>query len=258
MKRALTLYQYVAPVVLAPLSFFLWWREYRGDLQLVAAAWLVPVLWAYIVPGVGTNVLKVWEFNTRLRLGRFRPHHGFVFGSATAMLAWLVHTPVQSAFDVARSGFVMCSVLAFWNLLYDVKALQTGILSVYNQPWADGQPEEAVAMDYAPWFFGGFGAVYGAGIGAIEWLSAHGQLSAAVFALAFALMLGLSLTLPVAGYIARSRRRHGHSGTRPVAKRAVEGHIAGEAPVAQAPTVAQVPPVAQVPADERAIRKAAG
>ena len=170
MKSALTVYQYVAPAVLAPASFFLWQRAYEGDLRLVAAAWLIPVLWAYIVPGIGTNVLKVWEFNTRLRLGRFRPHRGFVFGSATAMLGWLVHVPPESLFDVARSAFVMCSVLALWNLLYDVIAIRAGILRVYNQPWADGRGEAAIAMDYAPWFFGGFGLIHGAGLKLAEGL----------------------------------------------------------------------------------------
>jgi len=218
MKRALTIYQYLAPAVLAPTSFVLWRREYGGDLQLVLAAWLVPVLWAYVVPGIGTNVLKVWEFNTRLRLGRFRPHHGFVFGSATATLAWLVHVPVHDLFGVARSAFVLCSVLAFWNLLYDVKALQARILSVYNQPWADDHGEAAIAMDYAPWFFGGFGAVYGAGIGMMEWLNVRGLLSAPMFVIAFTIMLLLSFTVPVAGFVSQSRRRHGHSGTRPVKK----------------------------------------
>ena len=218
MKSALTIYQYVAPAVLAPASFFLWQRAYDGDLRLVAAAWLIPVLWAYIVPGIGTNVLKVWEFNTRLRLGRFRPHHGFVFGSATAMLGWLVHVPPESLFDVARSAFVMCSVLALWNLLYDVIAIRAGILRVYNQPWADGRGEAAIAMDYAPWFFGGFGVVYGLGLGTMEWLSNQGALSGPVLAVALTLMLLLSIAVPVAGFVAQSRRRHGHSGTRPVKK----------------------------------------
>ena len=218
MKRALTIYQYVAPAVLAPVSFLLWRREYGGDLGLVAAAWLIPVLWAYIVPGIGTNVLKVWEFNTRLRLGRFRPHHGFVFGTATAMLAWLVHVPSRDLFDVVRSAFVMGSVLGFWNLLYDVVAIRAGILRVYNQPWADGHGEAAIAMDYAPWFFGGFGAVYGFGIGAMEWLHAKGSLSAPVLAVALTVMLLLSMAVPVAAFVAQSRRRHGHSGTRPVRK----------------------------------------
>jgi hypothetical protein len=218
LKNALTLYQYLAPAVLAPASLFLWYREYGGDLRLVAAAWLIPVLWAYIVPGIGTNVLKVWEFNTRLKLGRFRPHHGFVFGSATAMLAWLVHVPSLDLFDIARSAFVMCSVLAFWNLLYDVMAIRAGILSVYNQSWADGHGEAAIAMDYAPWFFGGFGAVYGFGIGTMEWLHDKGSLSGPILAVALTLMLVLAIALPVAGFVAQSRRRHGHSGTRPVKK----------------------------------------
>jgi hypothetical protein len=220
MRKILSVYQYVAPAVLAPASFMLWHREYAGDLRLVAAAWLVPVLWAYIVPGIGTNVLKVWEFDVRMRLGRFRPHHGFVFGSATAMFAWLVHAgPAHDLFGVVRQALVLCSVLGFWNLLYDIKALQTGILLVYNQPWAEDQPEAAVAMDYAPWFFGGFGAVYGAGIGAMEWLAATESLSASVFVLAFSLTLAMSLALPTAGYILQSRRKHGHWGTRPVKKK---------------------------------------
>jgi hypothetical protein len=178
------------------------------------------MLWAYIVPGIGTNVLKVWEFDVRLRLGRFRPHHGFVFGSATSMFAWLVHAgPALDVFAVARYALVLCSVLGFWNLLYDIKALQSGILRVYNQPWAEGQPEAAVAMDYAPWFFGAFGAVYGAGLGAMEWLSATGSLSVPVFVVTFSSTLAMSLALPTIGYMFQSRRKHGHWGTRPVTKK---------------------------------------
>ena len=48
-------YQYVAPAVLTPLSFWLWWRYYGGDILLVLTAWLLPILYAYIVPGIGTN-----------------------------------------------------------------------------------------------------------------------------------------------------------------------------------------------------------
>jgi hypothetical protein len=217
MKRALSVYQYLAPIVLAPLSFLLWQREYGGNLKLTITAWLVPVLWAYIVPGIGTNVLNVWEFDTGLRLGRFRPHHGFVFGSATAMLAWLVHgPPSRDLWDIGRNALVLYSVIGFWNVLYEVKALQSGILRVYNQPWADGRDEAAIVMDYAPWFFGGFGAVYGAGIGVMESIDGRGALSTRTFVVAFSLMLAFALIVPTAGYILQSIRRHGHWGTRPV------------------------------------------
>jgi hypothetical protein len=219
-KRYLELYQYIAPAILAPLSFWLWWRTYHADPWLTLMAWLTPIVFAYVVPGIGTNVLKVWEFDTRLRLGRFRPHHGFVFGSATATIAWLCHTgPAQDGFDVLRTAFVLASVLGFWNLLYDIRALEAGILRVYNQPWADGRGPEAIAIDYAPWFFAGFGAVYGAAISVAELLAIPNGLGATDFAWLFPLTLIVSITFPVWGYRHRSFRRHGHSGCRPIVRK---------------------------------------
>jgi hypothetical protein len=216
-KQAFELYQYIAPAILAPLSFWLWWRTYDGNLELTLLAWLVPIAYAYVVPGIGTNVLKVWEFDTRIRVGRFRPHHGFVFGSATAMLAWICHGHfARSMGDVLIDSLVLASVLGFWNLIYDVHAIQTGILRVYNQPWADGKGPEAVTMDYAPWFFAGFGAVYGAGLGVSELLAQRGALTGPVFAAWFLTFLGAGILLPVLGYRRRSFRLHGHSGCRPV------------------------------------------
>jgi hypothetical protein len=219
-KRAMEWYQYAAPAVLAPLSFWLWWQYYGGNLWLVLTAWLLPILYAYIVPGVGTNVLKMWEFDTAFRLGRFRPHHGFVFGSATAAIAWLVHgSPAESFLDIVRLSVVFASVLGFWNMLYDVVALEAGHLRVYNQPWADGKDASSVAMDYAPWFFAGFGAIYGAGIGVAEMLSNTGRYSLVEFAWLFPLILVVSIAVPVLGYRHRSFRRHGHSGCHPVERK---------------------------------------
>jgi hypothetical protein len=109
--------------------------------------------------------------------------------------------------------------LGFWNLLYDEQALRAGILRVYNQPWSERQPEAAVAMDYAPWIFGGFGAVYGAGLGVGEWLWSREMLSPPMFAVLFLVTLVLSLALPTGGYVLQSKRRHGHWGTRPVEKK---------------------------------------
>lgn len=218
-KAAFEIYQYVAPAVLTPLSFFLWWETYDENLWLTLVAWLTPVVYAYVVPGVGTNILKVWEFDTRFRLGRFRPHHGFVFGSATATIAWFCHgTPASDGLDILRTSFVFASVLGFWNVLYDIKAIESGILRVYNQPWSENKGAEAIALDYAPWFFAGFGAIYGLGISGAEWLSAQGKFHAPEFSLLFPVVLAISIAFPVWGYRCRSNRVHGHSGCRPVAK----------------------------------------
>ena len=216
-RRALEIYQYLAPAILAPLSFWLWWRECEENLWLTLIAWLIPVVYAYVVPGIGTNVLKVWEFDTRFRLGRFRPHHGFVFGSATATLAWLAHgEPATGPSDILRLAFVLAAVLGFWNILYDVWALRAGILRVYNQPWADGKTEEAVTLDYAPWFFAGFGAVYGGGLGLAQLLNQAGGFGAGQFWWLFPTVLIAAFAVPVLGYRRRSFRLHGHSGCQPV------------------------------------------
>lgn len=216
-KRVFEYYQYLAPALLAPLSFWLWWRTFSGNLWLVLLAWLLPIMYSYIVPAVGTNILKVWEFDTRYRLGRFRPHHGFVFGSATAMIGWLCHYPFSgSSWDIFTQGFLYASVLGFWNILYDIKAIQSGILKVYNQPWAEHRSAEAIVMDYAPWFFAGFGAVYGAALAGAEVLLHHYSMTSLAMMGYFIFALLVSMALPVTGYRWRSFRVHGHSGCKPI------------------------------------------
>jgi hypothetical protein len=219
-RRGFEIYQYLAPAVLTPLAFWLWWRTYDGNIWLTLMAWLVPIVYAYVVPAVGTNVLGVWEFDASLRLGRFRPHHGFVFGSTTATIAWIVHAGrATDVLDVARAALVLASVLGFWNLLYDVRAVRIGFLKVYNQPWADGRGAEAIAFDYAPWFFAGFGAVYGGALAFVEILAGTEGLSLASFTWMFPLTVACAIALPVWAYRRRSFALHGHSGCRPVARR---------------------------------------
>jgi hypothetical protein len=193
-------------------------------LSLALLVLAIPVVYAYIVPAVGTNVLRVWEFNTRLRLGRFRPHHGFVFGSATAVLmlpALGTPTTHPTLADIAASGLLAAVILGVANWLYDVAAIRAGILKVYNQPWAEGRQASAIVNDYAPWFFGGFGLVQGAGLKFAEGmlLPAGGVVPSIMIGLT---LLAATVTLPTLGYVLQSYLRHGHHGCRPVSPQAGE------------------------------------
>ena len=214
-RRAFELYALLAPAILAPAALALWWRSY-GQWGPALVAWGVPIAWAYIVPGVGTNLLKVWEFDVERKLGRFRPQHGFVFGSASAALAWLVHRPSHGLFECLCQALIFACVLGIVNLIYDVAALRSGILRVYNEPWAAGESPEAIALDYSLWFFGGFGGAYGLCLGLLEWLHP------AVSWMLFLKMLAVTIAVPVLGYALQSRRRHGHWGIRPTPKRSRE------------------------------------
>jgi hypothetical protein len=218
-KKFFTYYQYIGPIVFTPLSFWLWWSTYNGNITLTLIAWLIPILFAYIVPGVGTNILKVWEFNTKYRLGKFRPHHGFVFGSATSFIAWLCHAHMaMNIQDIFIMSFIFALVLGALNIFYDIKAIKAGILIVYNQPWADGKDAKAITMDYAPIFFAGFGLVYGFGLGVAELLYIKGFMSTQFSIIYIVFLLGISIAIPVVLYRKYSFIKYGHHGCRPIVK----------------------------------------
>jgi hypothetical protein len=216
-RRFFSVYQYLVPALLFPASYVLWLRRFDGDHGLVVLALSVPVVFAYVVPGIGTNVLKLWEFRTRYRVGRFRPHHGFVFGTAASLFALCalerVGRPVVGA-DVVRAGFVLGSILGFWNWIYDVAAIRSGFLTVYNRPWGERRGPEAIAGDYAPTLFGVFGVCYGCSIR----LGEQVVLDLGRRDLLAALTLGsnlAALALPVAAHVLVSWLRNGDWGLSP-------------------------------------------
>jgi hypothetical protein len=210
-KAVLRAYEWLGPLLLTPLAAYLWWRVAHSDAGLVALALAVPIVHAYVVPGIGTNLLKMWAFDSRMRVGGFRIQHGFLFGSATAAIAALLFLLVPRASPLA-SALAAGAVLLAVNWAYDTAAIRHGILAVYNQPWADGASPGAIAADYVVWFFGVFGFLYGGGMRLA--LDAPAAVPAWL-----AGMLAATLCVPTLLYIAASRLRHGHSGCRPVARR---------------------------------------
>ncbi|AWM79192.1 hypothetical protein DKL61_01785 [Gammaproteobacteria bacterium ESL0073] len=181
-------------------------------------AWLIPILWAYIVPGVGTNICKVWEIRSRFQLGRFRLQHGFVFGSATSLLVWIIHQPAQGMVDIFIQSFITCSVIDFWNVLYDIIAIKAGGLYVYNQPWAQGKEPESIVLDYALWIFGGFDFCYGLVLAGDEYTASNYKLSLLDNSLFFIMGLVVCIVIPVLGVMIKSYKRYGHFGIEPCSK----------------------------------------
>lgn len=219
MKRLFELYQYLVPLGLTPLTYFLWCRTLDGAWLPLSVAWLLPIVFGYVVPGVGTNILGVWEIHTRIRVGRFRPHHGFIFGSASSLFAWMVYTaPMTSIYDACIYAFILASTMAYWNMLYDISAVKHGFISVYNQPWADGKGPEAIVLDYAPVYFGMFGFTYGLAIGTGSLLHQAGVTGVWWTIGFFALSIVVSIAAPIIVYVRRSYKKHGHMGCHPVSR----------------------------------------
>lgn len=215
MKRALVAYASLGPLLLTPLAAWAWLAHY-GDWARAVPALLVPVIHAYVVPAVGTNVLGMWEFDTKVKLGKFRPHHGFVFGSATALIAWpLMGAPLAAADPVAalasalRVGLVLLAV----NWAYDAAALRHGVLKVYTPAAQRGAGPWRAAADYVVPFFGIFGLIYAGGLRLAEPVLAGAGAGPVVFAtLAIsAACIGLSSL----AYVIGSFLIYGHAGISP-------------------------------------------
>jgi hypothetical protein len=210
------IYQYLVPAVLFPASYYFWWRRFDHRHDFVLLAMSMPVVFAYVIPGLGTNWLRLWEFKTRWRLGRFRPHHGFVFGTATSLLAFVcldARPPSRAGLELFRDGFILGSVLAFWNWLYDVYAIRAGFIVVYNRRYHDRAGPEAVATAYAPVVFGAFGACYGVALA----LSRYYLLEVGCRECFWWLLIGGSLAglvVPVLAFVLYSLATEGETGLR--------------------------------------------
>lgn len=215
-RRFFDLYQYLAPAILFPVSYYLWVVRYDGNHSLVILALSMPIIFAYVIPGIGTNWLRLWEFNTRWKVGRFRPHHGFVFGTAASLIALLcVEFPSQGIEPVGlfKAGFIMGSVLAFWNWLYDIYAIRAGFIVVHLQPFHKGAAPETIATEYAPVLFGTFGACYGVCLYVVQYYLIE-QNRTDLFWWLFLIANLAVLIIPVVAIILFSYARHGVSGLR--------------------------------------------
>ncbi len=212
MMKPFRLYEVLGPLASVPMALAAWRAiSDRWSLALLAVA--VPILHAYVVPGIGAGRLNMWRINSPLAPHGFRWHHGFVFGGATALLTAGIFA-ISGFAPIWRVAIATGAVLLAVNWVYDVYAIRAGVLEVFNQPWAEGQSPWRVAGDYALWFFGLFGVIYGGGVALASHELGRGpsafQLLAAIGGLSV-----LTITLPSLCYVVASYLRHGHHGCRP-------------------------------------------
>jgi hypothetical protein len=214
MKRFYDIYQFVVPALLFPLAYWLWFGRV-GSHAVAALIIFVPVVAYYVFVFVGITRFRLWEMNTWPTINGFRPHHGFVIGTATGLFAYLTLRliPVETTGigSVVTAAFLVGSVFGFWNWWYETYAIKSGFISVYTKRAADGASAEETVTDYAPYFFGSMGACHGAMAKTAENLLLPE--STAVLYWAVAIVGGVALVaVPTILYLAIHRVRYGESG----------------------------------------------
>ena len=217
LKTFFAVYQFVVPLTLFPLAYWLWWRRLDGDHAVTALILFVPVVFYQLFVMIGVIRLRLWRMNTWPTIRGLRPHHGFVLGTASALLIYVTMrmTPVGAG-DVAAfltSAFLGASVFGFWNWWYETYAIKSGFISIYTKQVAEGASAEEAVTGYAPVLFGSMGACYGITVRAAEVLltRAHSDLTY----WSVAVVGGLAMILvPTVIYEILHRRRYGETSLR--------------------------------------------
>lgn len=217
-KRFFELYQYLAPVVLFPLSCWLWFLA-LGDYWRVAQVVSIPIIVSYVIPAIGTNKLCLWEFNTKFLVGKFRIQHGFVFGSATNFLSFIIigwgDVPTLSFMTILRGGIYLGASLGLINWWYDIFAIKTGMIRVHNRAAAENRGPEAIATAYAPVYFTAVGFFTGLYLVVAQsrWLASS---SVSTTLAVYLVALVATLTLPALLFVCYSLSTTGETGLKAV------------------------------------------
>lgn len=161
--RLLEVRQYLAALVLGPITYFLWLDRFSGSHAMTLMVLLPPTVSCYAAGLLGTNTIGLWEFHQGWRIGRFPVHGGLSMGSFIGFLEYICFSvqPIQGIHSIqaVKWAFVVGTIIAFWNWVMDTVALKNGFVSVYNRKFRDGQSPEAITGDYAPLYFGMLGAL---------------------------------------------------------------------------------------------------
>jgi hypothetical protein len=211
MTKFFKIYQYVVPVILVPLSYYIWLRTFGGDHRKAILVSYLPVVFSYVAPWLGIKVFRLWRLSLKSRI---RPHHGFVLGSGASFMAWLCYIPGRPEtvlFDTLRFAFTFGSTFALWSWIYDIYAIKTGFIIHFTREAYEKKSVEEMTFAYAPLVFGTFAFCIGLSFKFFEYwkntnpvLDTLAWIAAAVF----------STATPLIVYMTQYYIRHGNLGLR--------------------------------------------
>lgn len=157
---------YVLPIPVTLVMAWVWLR-WSGSSTFAWYATLLPILYGYVVPGIGTNILKKWRFRGPGLVGNYFIHHGFIWAANLSPVLFLcfLGTPKGplSVGTITRVLLATGAVHAYKGWVYDIGLLRHGIAEVYNVPGLKGLSPEQVAGHYVPFCFFLIGLTYALG-----------------------------------------------------------------------------------------------
>lgn len=186
-----------------PLALYFWYETSNRNWYVAIFAIIIPVLYGYVVPYFGANIMHLWEFKTDFNLGRITVLHGFMFGGASALLALCGYhhqNLVFSILDMLKSGISIAAIIGITNWIFDEMMIKNGFAIVYNMPYFNKENAASITADYAPVYFCTFGFCYGISLDIAEYFSKILANRHIFWFLSFGLLLFVIFT-PAAAYL---------------------------------------------------------
>lgn len=171
---------YVLPVPVTLAMAWLW-RWWSGSAAFAGYVTLLAVFFGYLVPGIGTNLMKKWRFFGPGLVGNYYVHHGFIWAAnlGPALFLSFLGTPREALGwgTVLRVLLATGAIHAYKGWGYDIALLRHGFTEVTSVPRLRGKSPEEVAGHYAPVCFFLIGMTYalGALVAYHEFVVQHGS-----------------------------------------------------------------------------------
>ncbi|MCP5049899.1 MAG: hypothetical protein GY940_22215, partial [bacterium] len=140
LKRFMFFFDYILPFPLFFIMLYLWYIRVDHNFMYAAYVLGLPLVWGYIIPGIGTNVLKLWRFEGKWKIGGYYWHHGFMYAGPVAFIIYATfgEGPISTSQVVT---IILCTASAqgLFSSQHDILAVKAGSLIIDNPPARAGK-----------------------------------------------------------------------------------------------------------------------
>ncbi|MCP4413735.1 MAG: hypothetical protein GY808_14340 [Gammaproteobacteria bacterium] len=157
MKKLMIIWVYLLPFPVC-IAAFLYWREVTKSQLFALFIIALPVLYGYIIPGIGTNIMKKWRFHGKMLLGNYYIHHGFKYASNLNLSFFVAFSdayvqPNPSLHRYITIALSTAFIQGYIIWIHDTHCIKQGMLELDNPFSRAGKSAEEISFQYAPLTF---------------------------------------------------------------------------------------------------------
>ncbi|UCH93604.1 MAG: hypothetical protein JSV88_25495 [Candidatus Aminicenantes bacterium] len=127
LRKFVFFFDFILPFPLLVIMPYLWYIRVEHNLLFALYVLILPMLWGYIVPGIGTNVLKLWWFKGKWLVGNYYLHHGIMYAGPMALLLYVTfgEGPVSTTQAIT---IILCTagMQGLLSSQHDILAIKAG------------------------------------------------------------------------------------------------------------------------------------